>query len=184
MSNVQLVKERIRNELEKLYARDIVYGRFRNIVAVSQILEYLEMGLCEELTGPNGAYAQYMLDVRTDRICDSIDSLKKAMQNMMSQVLISQNQIIGEIRKTNDNMVDLKSSLRNEISDIKDQVGIAIKTAEQTNARIDSTNHHLQVANSKIGQMNNILSASAHNQYIALRESGMNNYMLRNPDIQ
>ena len=58
---------------EELYSFNIIYGKYRNIVAVSSFLDYFMSGRCETLDGSTGAYNLYEQESRTDIIINKMD---------------------------------------------------------------------------------------------------------------
>lgn len=60
-------------ELDLLYSKDIIYSKYRNIIAIASIYEYLDSGRCEQLEGADGAYNIYEMEVRLDRIITKLD---------------------------------------------------------------------------------------------------------------
>lgn len=50
--------------LRKLYSADVVYPKYRNMVAMCTIYEYLASGRCETLDGAQGAYNLYEAEIR------------------------------------------------------------------------------------------------------------------------
>ena len=63
------------NVLRKLYDLDVIYPKYRNIVAMASINEYFESGRCTELKGPNGAYNLYEQEIRMNLIIVSLGAI-------------------------------------------------------------------------------------------------------------
>lgn len=72
--------------LEKLYNTNVIYPKYRNLVAVCTIFEYLDSGRCSMLEGPNGAYNLYESELRQNLIISKLDEV---IDNMN---IIQQNQ--------------------------------------------------------------------------------------------
>lgn len=53
----------------------VVYPTYRNMIAVTQLMEYIESGVASTLEGSDGANSQYLQDVRTNRICSILNYL-------------------------------------------------------------------------------------------------------------
>ena len=58
--------------LANLYSLDVIYPKYRELIPVVTMLEYLESGRCDELTGANGAYNIYESEVRQNIIISSL----------------------------------------------------------------------------------------------------------------
>jgi hypothetical protein len=59
--------------LSDLYALDIIFAKYRNLVAVSSIYEYLNSGRCDALEGHEGAYNIFESEIRQDMIIVQLD---------------------------------------------------------------------------------------------------------------
>ena len=94
-----------RNEL---YAYDIIFGKYRNAVALSSFYEYLMSGRCASLEGAEGAYNIYESEIRANRVIAQLDtvisSLEDIKQNqyMMYEELCSINSSLDSLNYTMD----------------------------------------------------------------------------------
>lgn len=61
--------------LESFYHKGNIYSTYRNIIAICHITEYLESGICTELTGPNGAYMVYKHEMYEERKIKQLDTI-------------------------------------------------------------------------------------------------------------
>lgn len=99
--------------LEKLYSKDVVFPKYRDMVAMCTMYEYFVSGRCTELTGPDGAYNLYEAELRQNLIINRLDiivsQLEKLKQNqyMLYQEMCETNRIIKNISD------DVKSIVRN-----------------------------------------------------------------------
>jgi hypothetical protein len=59
--------------LSELYALNILFSKYRNLVAVSSIYEYLRSGRCVALEGHDGAYNIFENEIRQDIIIIQLD---------------------------------------------------------------------------------------------------------------
>lgn len=84
--------------LENLYSYNIVYKKYRNIVAITMFCEYLESGICTQLKGHEGAYNQFEKELR-DRI---IIAELRTISNQLESIQQTQYMLYEEIKKGND----------------------------------------------------------------------------------
>ena len=61
--------------LMKIYESDVIYPKYRNLVAISSIYEYIDSGRCNSLDGADGAYNIYEVEVRLDKIVTNLDKV-------------------------------------------------------------------------------------------------------------
>lgn len=87
----------------KLYSLGIIYEKYRNLVAVSQFLDYLESGRCTKLTGPDGAYNLFESEMRQNIIIASLENINNNLgtimdnQYMLYNALQENNRILSRI---------------------------------------------------------------------------------------
>lgn len=63
------------NLLDDLYAENIIFPKYRNLPAISQLYEYLECGRCKELGGYEGAYNLYEQELRMNVIISKLEDI-------------------------------------------------------------------------------------------------------------
>lgn len=96
-------KREITNTLERFYGVDIIFHKYRNLVAVCSLYEYFISGRYSELEGPNGAYNGYETEVRLDRIITKLDVIIhkldqiKANQYMLFEALSEGNRLTQKL---------------------------------------------------------------------------------------
>ncbi len=86
--------------LQSYYDLDIIYGKYRNFVAVSSFVDYFKSGRCSTLgenTGGDGAYNTFETEIRLDRIIDKLD----VVISMLSQIKSNQWCIYNAIQEGN-----------------------------------------------------------------------------------
>lgn len=169
------LRQLAQKHLNTLYSYGVIYPTFHNLIAVYQIREYLQMGICEELEGPNGAYAMYMNDVRTARVCDSISDLKKSLTTAIRSL---QGTLVQELRIVSSNLTDIQGSLSESMQGISRQMQ-EMQRIQQTGTAQLST--HLAQANQHLSSLRNNTAIIAHNQYVEQRLNNVDAYLLRWP---
>lgn len=61
--------------LAQIYAKNIVFPKYQNLVAISSLYEYVCAGRCSSLEGHEGAYNIYESEVHLDRIVTKLDQV-------------------------------------------------------------------------------------------------------------
>ena len=74
----QQIQAQTERQLRRLYDCAVLLPPYRNLIAVNQLCEYLETGICTELEGDYGAYAAYQWDVQIGQICTTVTGLKRS----------------------------------------------------------------------------------------------------------
>lgn len=83
--------------LKKLYALDIVFPKYRHMVAVITMLEYFESGRCNRLTGSHGAYDTYSYEEKQNIIIGKLDTVI----HMLSEIRKTQYLLYEAIQDAN-----------------------------------------------------------------------------------
>lgn len=93
--------------LNKLYAKNIIFPKYRNLAIIAQIYEYLASGRCEQLEGPYGAYNLFESELRQNVIIDRLDEIIHQLDRLNGTM----NVICGAIQETNDLLGKIRSTL-------------------------------------------------------------------------
>lgn len=100
-------KTEIESILIQLYNINIIYPKYRDIVAVSSFYQYIDSGRCDTLVGYNGAYNIYENELmnkeilsRLDKIIDKLDEIR-TIQYVLYEMIEDTNYIMKEILKCN-----------------------------------------------------------------------------------
>lgn len=101
--------ENAKQLLQQLYDLDIIFPKYRNMIAMCSIYEYFVSGRCTELTGADGAYNLYESELRQDLIINKLDTIIKQLE------AIKQNQYVlySEIKNTNSILTDIGKDVKN-----------------------------------------------------------------------
>lgn len=83
--------------LERLYALDYIFPKYRNLIAMCTIYEYYMTGRVSELEGPNGAYNLYESELRQNLIINRLDTIISQLEQVKENQFI----LYQEVRKTN-----------------------------------------------------------------------------------
>ncbi len=178
---VQALSARIADLHEKrdrLYACGIIYPKFRNMMAVNQLLEYIEMGMCTELGGPHGAYAKYMDDLHTEQICGSIGQLEQAVRRGFSAVLTLQARTVECLQATQRQIAGLGEGIQRDLRQMQQQIRIS---DEHTQASLADINAQAARIAQNTGSLALTAKTAAWNEYITQLESGVDSYYLHHP---
>lgn len=101
-----------RNEL---YAYDIIFGKYRDAVALSSFYEYLMSGRCTSLIGADGAYNIYESEIRMNRVISQLDTVISSLEE------IKQNQYMmyQEMRSINASLQSLNTTMDKALTSIQ-----------------------------------------------------------------
>lgn len=193
--------QELKIKLEGHYNIGILYPSFRNWVAVSQIYEYIASGISFRLEGADGAYAQYMNDVRINLVCSSIEQLKQTVIQGLGAISNMQHVIAEEIKENNIRLksienglasmhnelsirlndiysatLDVGSDIQHMTSTISDQLYSLKRVANNMEQGIDSINKGIDNVNisCRTTAMNSAIIN--FNQYLDMKSRGVDGY--------
>lgn len=116
----------LEKSLDSLYKIGVIYPKYRNIVAVSTIYEYLSSGRCDRLDGPNGAYNLYEMELRQNIIIGQLSSI---VENL-NQIRNNQFTLYNELVSANQRAASVLSDIGNNVKISAYQNEAAAKNAE------------------------------------------------------
>ena len=103
----------LQKALSDLYAQDVVYAKYRNLVAITTINEYLQSGRCSELEGHGGAYNLYEMELRQNIVINQLSSIVSNLEQIrdnqfalyqeLAHANATVNNILYEIKQVNTN---------------------------------------------------------------------------------
>lgn len=111
--------------LQRYYEKDIIYGKYRNLIPICMFYEYLVSGRCTQLTGHEGAYNLYETEAR------------------MQIIIINLNKIIEKLDAIETNQYMLAEAIKETQDETRRLSGIV---QEQTQA-LCSINDNIEVSN-------------------------------------
>ena len=118
ISNVKKDLKDVEKTMSQYYDLDVIYPKYRNLVALTTFIEYLESGRCKSLYGYTGCYNVYEQELRQntiigklDQVLVQLDQIKKvqfatylAIQQsnaIQSAMLNTCNEMLDETRREN-----------------------------------------------------------------------------------
>ena len=93
--------------LDRYYASDVIYPKYRTLPALTSIYEYFMTGRCTELTGPHGAYNLYEDELRKDTV---ISQLNTVIENL-EQIRHNQYMLYQQVKAIQENTAVIASEL-------------------------------------------------------------------------
>lgn len=129
--------EKTERELEILYAENFIYPKYRNIVAVSSIYEYLDSGRCNQLEGADGAYNLFELEVRLDKIITKMDIIISRLE----QIMTSQFYLYTAIKDLNTKIDDVSSNIIKSTEKL-DEIAVNSKITAYTTQVIERNQYY------------------------------------------
>lgn len=96
-----------RGILKQYYDMNFIYPKYRGLVPICTICEYLESGRCFSLIGPDGAYNLYESELRSNMVLSKLDDVIDRLDTLSA----GQQMLADAIRQSNQRVQQLSSSL-------------------------------------------------------------------------
>ena len=131
VSQLNLPYEEALKALEKLYSAEIIFPKYRNMIAMCTMYEYFVTGRCTELTGPNGAYNLYEAELRQNLIINHLDTIADNLEAIKD----NQYTLYQEMSATNHILSGISSDIEDLLSgtrEIANAVNIIAHCAKAT----------------------------------------------------
>ncbi len=84
LCQMQNVRRETESALQRFYDVDVIFPKYRNLVAVCSFYEYFASGRCDGLIGHEGAYNIYESEARLERICTKLDEVIENLEQIKS----------------------------------------------------------------------------------------------------
>lgn len=127
--------------LKEYYDLDVIYPKYRNFVCMASVLDYLQSGICTQLTGHEGAYRILEEDIKFRRIENKLDIVIKKLDEIKE----TQYSIYMAIQEANNNL----NSIGTKIDSSTKQI---VSNQKNINEKLDtiSYNQRIQEKNTEI----------------------------------
>lgn len=146
-----------KQHLKIIYAKNIIFPKYRNLVMVCSIYEYICAGRCTTLEGHEGAYNILEMEIRLDRIITQLDKVIaqldaiQANQYMLYSAIQEANQqsyqLLKSTRHIAEKLQDLNNHLDNHSADLANQISELQKTSALTAYHVERTQKELHYMN-------------------------------------
>ena len=153
----------------KFYSYNIVYPKYRNLVAISSFYEYLESGRCRSLEGSDGAYNIYENEIRLNHV---ITQLAEVI-NSLEQIKNNQFLIYSQLQSINTGLNSLNAKMNAAL--------ISLDSIDGTNKSI-ADNIDLLAKNSK-AIVYNIETLASNSSIIAYNTEKTAFYAKKNAEL-
>lgn len=155
--------------LKKIYAKDIIFPKYRNLVMACSLYEYICAGRCDTLEGHEGAYNILETEIRLDRIISQLDQvithLEKIQQNqfMLYSAIQNSNQRLSQIMDSTNHMASRLDDFYNGATPLNDQTAELNARIAELQASSTLTAYHAERTQKELAYMNRINYLSGRN---------------------
>ena len=145
----------------ELYSKNIIYIKYRNMIAISCFYDYFMAGRVNSLAGTNGAYNLYETETRSNLIITKLSDVVESLE------AIKENQIV---------LYQTMNSIDQSIKELNDSIGEVINEIKRLNTSAESINGLLESIDSSSATTAKNTSAIAQNTRIIAHHSEISAY--------
>lgn len=162
LERLQSQTEESKETLRKIYSKNIIFPKYRNLVMVSSLYEYICAKRYTTLEGPDGAYNALEGEIRMDRIVAQLDTVIarlneiKANQYMVYTAIQDANQKSAQILDSTNRMAESIQDFHGDTA----QLNARIAELQQTSA---ITAYHTERVQKELAYMNRMNYLSGRN---------------------
>lgn len=166
LAQLQAQNAESRSTLAKIYDKNIIYPKYRNLPMVCSLYEYLCTGRCSQLEGHEGGYNILEMEIRLDRIIVQLDrviaSLNAIEQNqfMLYSAIQESNQIAEKIYASTQDMATHLQTLQEQNAIQGDAIIAEIQQAKKASA---VTAYHTERVQKELAYLNRMNYYSGRN---------------------
>ncbi len=118
----ELLKDLFKKK-HQLYGTDIIFGKYRDIAAITSFYEYLISGRCETLEGVNGCYNLYESELRANIIINKLDAIGDSLETIKG----NQYMLYSQLSEINHELNSLNATTTAMFNGIKDATEIFLE---------------------------------------------------------
>lgn len=121
-SEIQLLQKQNRDSkqnLQTIYSKNIIFPKYRNLVMVCSIYEYICAGRCTTLEGHEGAYNILEMEIRLDRIITQLN----LVVDRLDAIRNNQYMLYSAIQETNRQAAQILESTNSVVNRLQDFQG-------------------------------------------------------------
>lgn len=123
---------------KELYSQNVIFGKYRNIVALASFYEYLVSGRCDSLEGRDGAYNIYENEIRANQIISQLSDVLKSLeqikrgQYMVYSMLNEISSSLSSLESTTNDALSAMDKMQGDISRIAHNSKVIAYNSERT----------------------------------------------------
>lgn len=107
---------------------NVVFPKYRNLIAYASFYEYLESGRCDSLSGVNGAYNLYEAELKQNTVIAQLSKVLESMEDIKTNQYVAYSQL----HEMNKNLHELNTSMHKAVESLGQIQGAAKKIVENS----------------------------------------------------
>lgn len=153
LQELEIKNEQSRQTLQELYSANIIFPKYRNLVMLCSLYEYLSSGICNKLEGHEGAYNLLEQEIRIDRIISQLDRVIERLDDIrgnqftLYSAIQKSNQQFTKILESTEQMVDSLQKIQVQGNELNSRIAELQKSSELSAYQLERTTKELHYMN-------------------------------------
>lgn len=153
LKNIAQQKDNSSHILDSLYGMNVIFPKYRNLVMVASLYEYICSGRCSTLEGHEGAYNILEMEIRLDRIITQLNQVITQLyairqnQYTLYTAIEDSNRQSAQILAATNQMASSMESFQGDVKQITGRIDDLQKTSEITAYCTERTQKELSYMN-------------------------------------
>ena len=110
----------------QLYSTNVVYPKYRNMVAIASFCDYIASGRCESLEGPSGAYNKYEEEIRAELVINKLSEIVNSLDAIKDNQYI----LYCQMSAINKNLTNIGNTMEKALKSIEESIDSAAGTID------------------------------------------------------
>lgn len=166
LSKIRDTSRASKDVLRRIYDQNIIFPKYRNIVMVCSLYEYICVGRCDRLEGGDGAYNILELEVRLDKIIVQLDRVI----SMLAHINQHQYTIYTAITDANQQSAQILEATYQMANELKEIRASNRQIGEKLQSSIQATETQTTVLAQQLTALQNSSAITAYQVEMAQRE--------------
>lgn len=131
---------------DKFYSYNIIYGKYRNYVALTTLYEYLDSGRCRTLDGSDGAYNLLETEMRANEIITQLNTIASSLEDIKD----NQFMLYKELKEVNTYLASVDHSMKVAVNELYD----LNVTAKENSLILSEISNGIEKMNTTLDEIN------------------------------
>lgn len=172
-----------KERLQTIYQKNLIFPKYRNLVMVCSIYEYICAGRCTELEGYEGAYNILETEIRLDHIISQLDVVIAKLEEIKNNQFV----LYSAVQQSNRLLSQIMGSIHQIVASLDDFYNSSLQSSIQLNTHIAELNSQNAQLNARITELQETSALTAYHTERTQKElaymNRMDYFAGRNDDV-
>ena len=128
ISRIEYNLEQSKKIRETVYDEGVLPERYRNIIAVASLYQFLENGICTQIKGHGGIYDTYEYHLKLKEIVDNLIEIRKDLRRIQA----NQEFLYDKLCDVHETLISINSGINSAAKEIASNTAMTAEAAKRT----------------------------------------------------